>query len=170
MLKIVKSNHLLNLGMVLLILVSSVSCIKDSTEDPLLKYEIALDAFVAKLVANPPDSTDLDRRIKEYLLAQNNDFFGSTVTLLGKDGKATYSPYYYRLNNTLSYKNLLVAGYQIDEQSWLRLPIQKGYAIWTPPYFDEGGGDIWMRTLSVPIYINSVIFAVATTDIEVEKP
>jgi hypothetical protein len=50
----------------------------------------------------------------------------------------------------------------------LRLPIQKGHAIWTAPYLDEGSGEIWMQTLSVPVFINSVIFTVATTDIEFE--
>lgn len=171
MIKINVHTHLwLCIAIALIILSSTVSCSKDSPEDPLLKYEQALDAFVATLVANPPDSTGLALRVKEYLLAQNNDFFGATVTLLDSDGKATYSPYWFRLNGSLDYKNLAEPGYQIDEQSWLRLPIDEGKAIWTAPYFDEGGGEIWMRTRSVPVYINSVIFAVATTDIEIEQP
>ena len=162
--------NLLVTVMALIIITSSISCSKDNPEPSLLKYEIALDNFVATLVANPPDSSSLALRVKEYLLAQNDDFFGATVTLLDNEGVATYSPYLYRLNDTLGYKNLAEASYQINEQSWLRLPIDEGNAIWTAPYFDDGGGEIWMRTRSVPVYINSVIFAVATTDIEINNP
>jgi hypothetical protein len=168
--KIVNKQLWLCLTIAVLVITTSVSCTKDKTDDPLLKYEQALDAFVATLVANQPDSTNLAPRVNEYLLAQTNDFFGATVTLLDDEGKAAYSPYWYRLNGTLGYKNLAEPGYQIDEQSWLRLPIDEGMAVWTAPYFDEGGGEIWMRTRAVPVSINSVIIAVATTDIEVEEP
>lgn len=168
--KTLQKQFWLCLKIAVIIVTTTVSCTKDNSEDPLFKYEQALDAFVATLIANPPDSTNLAPRVSEYLLAQTNDFFGATVTLLDDEGKAAYSPYWYRLNGTLGYKNLAEPGYQIDEQSWLRLPIDEGMAVWTAPYFDEGGGEIWMRTRSVPVYINSVIFAVATTDIEVEQP
>jgi sigma-B regulation protein RsbU (phosphoserine phosphatase) len=67
-------------------------------------------------------------------------------------------------------KNLAEPAYQIDEQAWLRLPIDSGYAIWTEPYFDSGGGEVWMRTRAVPVIVGSEIVAVATTDIEVEEP
>jgi hypothetical protein len=36
--------------------------------------------------------------------------------------------------------------------------------IWSEPYFDAGGGEIWMKTLSIPIRKNGVVIGVATTD------
>ncbi|MFN6244412.1 MAG: hypothetical protein ACK4Y8_08670 [Bacteroidota bacterium] len=37
--------------------------------------------------------------------------------------------------------------------------------MWTAPYFDAGGGNIWMKTRSVPVKVNGKIIAVATTDL-----
>ena len=42
-------------------------------------------------------------------------------------------------------------------------------SIWTPPYFDEGGGEIWMITRSVPARDAGGVFAV-TTDLPVDDP
>lgn len=147
-----------------------VSCKKEDDENPLLPYEMALDAFVADLEANPPDSSGLSDRVRDYLAAQSPSFFGSTVALLDSTGKAYYSPYWYRFYDTLVMKNLADSAYQIDEQLWLRLPIDSGIAIWTEPYFDAGGGEVWMRTRAVPVYVSNEIVAVATTDVEVEEP
>ena len=59
------------------------------------------------------------------------------------------------------------SSYQINSQLWLREPIDGGVPIWTEPYFDAGGGDIWMKTRAVPVYINGKIKAVATTDMSI---
>tara|TARA_R110002051_G_scaffold54764_1_gene102335 strand:- start:1436 stop:1978 length:543 start_codon:yes stop_codon:yes gene_type:complete len=150
----------------LLLLVSA--CNKENDQNPLLSYEITLDAFVADLQANPLDSAGLSDRVRDYLAAQSGSFFGATVALLDNTGKAYYSPYWFRLNDTLAMKNLADSTYQIDEQEWLRLPIESGYAIWTEPYFDAGGGEVWMRTRAVPVLKNNKIVAVATTDVKVQ--
>ena len=153
----------------LLLVVSS--CKKENVQDdpnPLLVYEVALDAFVADLQAQPLDSAGLSARVQDYLAAQSGSFFGATVALLDSTGKVYYSPYWYRLNDILALKNLTDSVYQIDEQAWLRQPIDSGYAIWTEPYFDAGGGEVWMRTRAVPVVINSEIVAVATTDVKVQ--
>lgn len=46
----------------LLLLVSA--CNKENDQNPLLSYEIALDAFVADLQANPLDSAGLSDRVR----------------------------------------------------------------------------------------------------------
>jgi hypothetical protein len=158
------------LAITLLSFLIMVSCKKEDNPDPLLPYEVALAIFVADLEANPPDSAGLSDRVRNYMAAQSPSFFGATVALLDSAGKAYYSPYWYRLNDTLAMKNLADPVYQIDEQMWLRMPIDSGIAIWTDPYFDAGGGEVWMRTRAVPVYINNEIVAVATSDIEVEEP
>lgn len=132
------------------------------------RIETALDAFVADLVTTPPTSVDISDRVKTYLGLQPVSFFGATVTLLDSTSKATYSPYWYRLNDTLAYKNLADTAYHIDEQSWLRRPIDEQRSVWTDPYFDAGGGEIWMKTRSVPVVVNGKIVAVATTDLALE--
>ncbi len=147
------------------IIIIATSCKKEIPLTAEQKVEIALDAFVAKLALNPPTINDLSGRVKEYMIDNPDYFFGSTVTLLDTMRIAIYSPYWFRKNNTLVLTNLADTSYHINDQLWLRQPIDGGKSIWTAPYFDAGGGNIWMKTRSVPVYVNGKIFAVATTDL-----
>lgn len=167
-----KTLHLLSAIILGLLILFVSSCEEDDIPVPPptaeQKIESALDAFVADLVATPPTSLDISSRVKTYLSIQPVSFFGATVTLLDSASKATYSPYWYRLNDTLAYKNQADTAYHIDEQSWLRRPIDEQKSVWTDPYFDAGGGEIWMKTRSVPVMVNGKIVAVATTDLALE--
>ena len=99
------------------------------------------------------------------MLASPEFFYGSTVTLLDSTGAATYSPYWYRSADSLLTTDLVAdTAYNINQQTWLRQPIDGGAAIWTAPYFDTGGGNIWMKTRAVPVIINGKIIAIATWD------
>jgi len=40
--------------------------------------------------------------------------------------------------------------YDYTEDEWFRVPVTQRRDHWSRPYFDEGGGDIWMVTYSVP--------------------
>ena len=169
-----KLNDTSTFKILVMLCISFVACQDDDVPtpvvDPMEIIETELDIFVSSLISNTPDSANLASRIADYLNAQPNSFFGSTVTLLDTSGKATYSPYLYRSGDSLGYLNLADTSYHIDNQDWLRQPIDDQKAVWTEPYFDAGGGEIWMRTRSVPVLIDRKIIAVATTDLEVEKP
>jgi len=168
-----KTNRSLLLLLFILIL---TSCGKGISPVPAVNpnlaiIEKALDSFSATLVANPPTQANLGGRIYSYISAHPTYFYGSTVTLLDDTGgKAIYSPYCFRKNGVIDSVSLMDTSYHIDKQDWLRQPIDLGTSVWTAPYFDAGGGEIWMRTRSVPIYIGGKIFAVATTDLAVDKP
>jgi hypothetical protein len=43
-------------------------------------------------------------------------------------------------------------------------------AIWTNPYFDAGGGEIWMITRAVPLIRDDRVALVVTTDLPVDAP
>ncbi|MBU6284114.1 cache domain-containing protein [bacterium] len=133
--------------------------------------EQQLDAFVASLEADPPTDAELPGRIRVYL-DENTRFYGSTVTKLDAAGRAYYAPYLYRLpEGPLTEKDLAAEpGYDIDSQPWLTEPIAARAGIWTEPYFDAGGGEIWMVTRSVPVFQGNRIVAVATTDVPVRAP
>ena len=47
-------------------------------------------------------------------------------------------------------------------------PLKEG--VWTAPYFDAGGGELWMVTRSVPVRDAEGVFALITTDLPVEDP
>lgn len=135
--------------------------------------EKGLEAFVTTLESDfPADEEALKLRIQTYLNSSPSYFYGATVSILDTDGIVAQSPYYFRkADNTLGYsEGLMSPEYQIDIQNWLRMPIDSGVASWTEPYFDAGGGEIWMQTRSVPVYIRNGIIAVATTDIPVNAP
>lgn len=140
----------------------------ESTIEPISTeqtIEKALRGLCDSLSASSLDSSDVSIKIKEYLQRNDDTFFGSTVCLLDSNRKAITSPYWYRGATTLIYKDLAKdPAYAIDTQEWLAKPIQSGSEIWSAPYFDAGGGEIWMKTLSIPIKRNGKIVAVATTD------
>ena len=140
------------------------------SEDLTPPVETAMKVFATWLENDPPTAANVSERVRLYLNGQPDYFFGSTVTLLDNNGKATTSPYWYRTNGTLASKELATPSYNIDSQTWLRKPIDLKAPYWTAPYFDTGGGEIWMRTYSVPIIVNSRVIAVATTDLAVKKP
>lgn len=148
------------------------SCKRDTEISPEQQVENALDNFVASLVSNPPTVADVSGRVKEYMqtiAVPPQYFYGSTVTLLDTSGVAIYCPYWYRSADSLLTTDLAAdTSYHINSQLWLRQPIDNGLAIWTAPYFDAGGGNIWMKTRSVPVIINGKIIAVATTDLPVK--
>lgn len=153
----------------ILLVAVTASCKKDSNDAPALTHEQQVEAslndFVATLVVVPPTPANISNRVKVYLQANPSFFFGSTVTLLDTDFIATDSPYWYRSGDSLLTTSLMDTAYHINDQLWLRQPIDSGYAIWTAPYFDAGGGNINMKTRAVPVIVGGKIIAVATTDL-----
>jgi hypothetical protein len=145
--------------------------VADDDDRALVAQELAV--FASELEASlPADTSALTVRIASFLSSQPSVFYGATVSLLDINGLVVSSPYVYRPNGVdLVYSNgLMDATYQINSQTWLRVPIDQAASVWTAPYFDKGGGGIWMKTRAVPIYQNGSIRAVATTDVRVEKP
>lgn len=140
--------------------------------------ESYLTEFVTGMQANPPSAADLPSRVRDYVEKCPGACYGATVTLLDDAGKAVASPYWYRragwrsirFQGKLEYADLMSPDYGIDEQDWLRAPLAAGAPVWSEPYFDAGGGETWMRTLSVPVRVAGKIIAVATTDLKVPEP
>lgn len=181
--------------LVLLVAASSTAwCMDDGQPNVASKADEAeaahdLEVFAQSLTNETLNNkTALTEALVVYLQEHGPVYFGATVTVLdGDSGKAKYSPYVYRsggANSTvvLTTDDLMDPSYRIDEQPWLREPIDTASAIWTEPYFDQGGGNVWMETRSQPIFLDTPdgggdddngsaeVIAVATTDILVEDP
>jgi sigma-B regulation protein RsbU (phosphoserine phosphatase) len=157
----------ITLSIIMLISTCLISGCESNVEpiSPEQTIEKSLRVFCDSLSASSMDSSVISMRIKEYLQSHDNTFFGSTVCIVDSNMKAVVSPYWYRGTTNLLYKDLAKdPAYAINTQEWLTKPLQSGTEVWSAPYFDTGGGEIWMKTLSIPIKNNGKIVAIATTD------
>ena len=159
-------------SLLLLALVVTLACATSPPTQESLKAEVvsALDAFAAELAASrPTDAAAYAERLQAYLDA-HPAFYGSAAALLDQDGKVTASPYVYRTADGYATLDLAVPSYNIESQAWVTAPLAANAGVWTAPYFDAGGGEIWMVTRSVPVRDAEGVFALITTDLPVEDP
>jgi phosphoserine phosphatase RsbU/P len=99
-------------------------------------------------------AVDMRKLIQSIVLA-SPEVYGSTIALEDPrlaTGQADFAPYYYRREGRLLYADLSSASYAYREQPWYRLAADGGRPVWSAPYFDDGGGNIWMITYSVPFF------------------
>ena len=87
-------------------------------------------------------------------LISNPEIFGSAVAFepyAFQPGKRYYAPYGYREPDQ-SIKTVFLGNddYHYFSRDWYQLPKELNHAVWSEPYFDEGGGQIIMATYSVP--------------------
>ena len=142
----------------------------DSVQDDRRLAESALDGLAADLVKDPPvDAAAYTKRLTSYLDA-NPSFYGSAAALVDNEGKIMASPYVYRTDDGYASKDLASPSYDVESQGWFTEPIAANEGVWTEPYFDAGGGEIWMITRSVTVRDSQRVLAVVTTDLAVDAP
>lgn len=159
-------------GLLLLVLMVTISCNTSAPTQEELQAQVvsALDDLAAELATDRPiDAAAYADSLRAYLDA-HPAFYGSAVALLDDDGRVTVSPYVYRTADGYVSLDLAVPSYNIDSQEWVTAPLAANAGVWTDPYFDAGGGEIWMVTRSVPVRDADGIFAIVTTDLPVEAP
>ncbi len=159
-------------SLLLFALVTTLACNTSAPTQEALQAEVvsALDALAAELaVERPTDAAAYTERLRAYLDA-HPAFYGSAAALLDDNGRVTASPYVYRTADGYVTLDLAVPSYSIESQAWLTVPLAANAGVWTDPYFDAGGGEIWMVTRSVPVRDAESIFAIVTTDLPVEGP
>ena len=158
--------------LVMLTLVAVQGCGDDASDEEDLRDAVvaALDAFAAELVADrPADATAYAERLRAYL-EEHPSFFGSGAALLDRTGAVVACPYVYRTDGGYASVDLATPSYNIEAQEWFTAPLAANAGVWTEPYFDAGGGEIWMVTRSLPMRDAEGIFAIVTTDLPVEAP
>jgi sigma-B regulation protein RsbU (phosphoserine phosphatase) len=83
------------------------------------------------------------------------EIFGSTAAFepFAFDPKIQwYAPYYFREGKTVQYADLATASYHYYTKEWYTIPKALKTAVWSAPYFDEGGGNVIMTTYSAPFF------------------
>lgn len=160
------------LALLPLCLGAAQGCRSGSPTQEELKTEAAaaLDSLVAELTAERPvDAAAYTERLRAYLEA-HPAFYGCAAALLDKSGAVVASPYVYRADNGYETLDLAQPEYNIQDQKWFTMPLAADASVWTPAYFDAGGGEIWMVTRSVLARGADGVFAVVTTDLPVDAP
>ena len=106
------------------------------------------------------------RELLRRTLHENPKLYGAGVFLdpaltpLGR-----FAPYVFRRNGR---ENEIAIPYEYTQWDWYRLPMAAGRALWSKPYFDEGGGGTLMVTFSAPILRDGRAVGVATVDLDLE--
>ncbi len=103
----------------------------------------------------------------------NRNIFGMTVALEPQvlhEGIGEFAPYYYRKDDTLGYSSLATDDYRYLLWDWYKLPKSNNSAVWTEPYYDQGGGNALMTTYSTPLKMaaDGRFAGVATADIALD--
>jgi signal transduction histidine kinase len=85
-------------------------------------------------------------------------------------GRQLFGPYVYRQGKDLTeiVSTELDYNYTQPEWDWWHLPRKALTGVWTEPYFDEGGGNIYMTTFSAPFFREDRFIGVATIDVPLE--
>jgi len=114
-----------------------------------------LPQWLARHVAGArPSEPEIVRLLQDELLASPH-IYGSAVSFAPGEPAATNrlaAPYVYHRDGRLQSVDLAEASYDYVSQDWFVLPRELGKAVWTDPYFDEGGGETMMCTYAVPFY------------------
>ncbi len=147
---------------------TAVSTVKE-IETVFSSVATSADSLVAVITGTDKTEQQIHDSIQAFLKI-NPEIYGMAVALepnvFNKDIDE-FSPYYYRDGNNFSFTDLAANDYRYLIWDWYNLPKSTGKAVWTEPYFDEGGGNALMTTYSSPLMIgNDRQFAgVVTADI-----
>lgn len=132
--------------------------------------ENTLTALGGEIVRKAPmDDKSAFALLKSHL-DRNPDIYGAAFAfapVMEKGSPVKSSPYVFRSEGKLIEKNL-ANSYDYTVQEWYAQPAKTGKPVWSKPYFDEGGGDAWMITYSIPIFSQdnqTQIIGVITSDL-----
>lgn len=134
--------------------------------------EPRLEAFAAKFTGQTQiDKPAVFALLREYL-QQNPDIFGAAFAYAPVNANGSTllsSPYVFRTPDGLAEKDL-AESYAYTEEAWYSRPVELARSVWSDPYFDEGGGDVWMITYSVPVYdTEGSLLGVVTSDLPADQ-
>jgi len=101
-------------------------------------------------------------------IKKNPSVFGSALALEPDSPlKKLYCKYFYRVHHSIHEKWLMPPKYDYLHSAWYDNVKQSGKPGWSEPYFDKGGGEVYMCTYSYPFFdFQKHFLGVVTADIE----
>lgn len=131
--------------------------------------------MLANLLSDETPQTD--RRFFDLLkqsIASRPAAFGAAIAYDRKKfeaGRTLYSPYVTKSGEE-SFIDPEHGAYDYTSDAingnWFIEPMRLGHSVWTDPYFDEGAGNAWMCTYSVPFKREGRPIGVVTVDMSIE--
>lgn len=107
-----------------------------------------------QLEAVDPPRTQYLQRIRGILDAWP-EVYGSTIAVEVNDSPAAapFAPYVFRnKGGGMGFADLAADNYGYRQLPWYRVAADSRAPAWSAPYFDDGGGETWMVTYSVPFF------------------
>lgn len=118
------------------------------------------------------ENPDYMYTITEMVLRGNPHVYGSAIAFepyFYKEKGMFWSPFSFRQDGKISYKQLGSVDYDYHFMDWYQIPKLLGEPYWSEPYYDEDGADVIMSTYSCPMYDKEgKLFAVFTADISLQ--
>jgi phosphoserine phosphatase RsbU/P len=157
----------------LLLVFGSQGCVSHPTLEDLVTTQIVVQKDLpdlGKRVLAAEHSLDQIHALLEEYVRSHQGIYGAAFAAPAgaKTGQEElFCPYVYRSRGKLIRVNLNDLKYNYPEQHWFKQAQKTGQAFWTEPYYDEGGGNIWMITYSLPLFENDKFSGVITTDLPV---
>ncbi|AFM26539.1 SpoIIE family protein phosphatase [Desulfomonile tiedjei] len=145
-----------------------------------MELELRSVAEVAGNLAAVLETDRLDAVTLDALIRRNVQdhpaVFGSAVAFEPfsfVSGVKAYAPYFFQQQNGISFIDLATESYDYFHRDWYSVPREIGKPMWSPPYFDEGGGNVVMTTYSQPFFrphssAERQIWGIVTADVSVE--
>jgi sigma-B regulation protein RsbU (phosphoserine phosphatase) len=106
---------------------------------------------------------------------EREDLFGAALALdprWAENPRRGFAAYFYYREGEVTYTDL-AGSYNYVLRSWYRETASSGQSGWSEPYFDEGGGNVYMSTYSAPVYRTidgqRTFFGVVTADITLDE-
>lgn len=113
------------------------------------------DNFAELIRDNELADEDIQELVK-LMVENNEDIEGACFAYepyYKSDTQKYYSMYYYRKEGEIAFRNLGNDLYDYFLMDWYQVPKELGKAMWSEPYFDDGGADMVISTYSIPIYL-----------------
>lgn len=122
------------------------------------------------------DNLDDDQalyHLTERMVRENADISGCAIAFRDgfHEGEHFFSPYSYRDADTEAVLTMQLGNDSYDYffMDWYLIPSLLNKPYWSEPYFDEGGGQQFMTTYSVPVYdAGNRLLAVVTADLNID--
>lgn len=113
--------------------------------------------------------------VLDAIMLNSSEIFGTSVAFapgLSGEKSPPWPLYAYRKDGKVRFTVLDQPGYDYFNKDWYLLPKILNQPVWVDPYFDDGGGDVFMTTYAVPFSffdgVADTFTGVVTVDVSID--